>query len=341
MIAGLLDITAAQLSCSGRPLFVAAWREAGRFQGSQSRIHLSAVQFAAHSLNAVENASVPLLVQGHRGVMPSRQPSNCWNALGMGPHLRKYPNQLSGGQQQRVAIARSLVHNPRVLICDEPTASLDAESGHAVMEMLRELATTSERAVIVVHMTIASTRLLIRLRISLMVVLMKSKTIGDCIVNLLIRSLTSYGSVFGAIAMLVYGGYLINKNSPNPSEYQVQFTPPTSPDSAVPSAPSTTISSSSSTGRKFIGGVGIIEPAGEAISIGSQLAGVVAQYWLSRGSRSNRGRRCLCWMIEPRGRTLRSLVHSWLLRRPGCSNCRADSAAAFSRRCGSCEVNLC
>jgi putative ABC transport system ATP-binding protein len=62
----------------------------------------------------------------------------------------KYPNQLSGGQQQRVAIARALVHNPQIVICDEPTASLDAETGHEAMQLMREVASGPDRAVIVV-----------------------------------------------------------------------------------------------------------------------------------------------------------------------------------------------
>jgi putative ABC transport system ATP-binding protein len=62
----------------------------------------------------------------------------------------KYPNQLSGGQQQRVAIARALVHNPQIVISDEPTASLDAETGREVMELLRQVAAAHNRAVIVV-----------------------------------------------------------------------------------------------------------------------------------------------------------------------------------------------
>ena len=60
------------------------------------------------------------------------------------------PAQLSGGQQQRVAIARSLIHGPKLIVCDEPTSSLDHETGHKVMEILRELAVGRERALIIV-----------------------------------------------------------------------------------------------------------------------------------------------------------------------------------------------
>jgi putative ABC transport system ATP-binding protein len=71
-------------------------------------------------------------------------------AVGLGDKLKSYPNQLSGGQQQRVAIARALVHSPRLLVCDEPTAALDAASGRTVMNLIREVAVQKDRAVIVV-----------------------------------------------------------------------------------------------------------------------------------------------------------------------------------------------
>jgi putative ABC transport system ATP-binding protein len=102
------------------------------------------------ALTAAENAAVPLIGQGMSFSAAVRQASELLSRFDMAKHVKKYPNQLSGGQQQRVAVARSLVHSPSLIICDEPTASLDAVTGQSVMEMLRTLAAGSERAVIVV-----------------------------------------------------------------------------------------------------------------------------------------------------------------------------------------------
>ncbi|HKA07363.1 MAG TPA: ATP-binding cassette domain-containing protein, partial [Gemmataceae bacterium] len=71
-------------------------------------------------------------------------------AVGLEHRTHAFPSQLSSGQQQRVAIARALINEPRLLVCDEPTAALDAKSGHTVMELIQEVAVQPGRAVIVV-----------------------------------------------------------------------------------------------------------------------------------------------------------------------------------------------
>lgn len=102
------------------------------------------------ALTAAENAAIPLVAAGLSLGEAARRARATLSRIGMAEHADKRPNQLSGGQMQRVAIARSLVHAPSVIVCDEPTAALDEETGRKVMEILREIASDPTHAVLVV-----------------------------------------------------------------------------------------------------------------------------------------------------------------------------------------------
>jgi putative ABC transport system ATP-binding protein len=102
------------------------------------------------ALTAAENAAIPLVAAGMPLKAAARKAAAILEQIGMSAHLGKLPSQLSGGEQQRVAIARAVVHAPRLIVCDEPTAALDAETGQTVLKILKEAALAPERAVIVV-----------------------------------------------------------------------------------------------------------------------------------------------------------------------------------------------
>jgi putative ABC transport system ATP-binding protein len=102
------------------------------------------------SLTAAENAAVPLIADGMKRSLAVKKATDLLDRLGLGNKASAMPRVLSGGQQQRVALARALVHEPRLIICDEPTAALDHKTGESVMELLATAALAPQRAVIVV-----------------------------------------------------------------------------------------------------------------------------------------------------------------------------------------------
>jgi putative ABC transport system ATP-binding protein len=102
------------------------------------------------TLTCVENSSIPLIIQGKSRNLAFESAKNILEKVGLGDKYNKLPRQLSGGQQQRVAVARALIHEPPIVICDEPTSALDFETGTKVMELLKHIAQTHNRSVIVV-----------------------------------------------------------------------------------------------------------------------------------------------------------------------------------------------
>jgi putative ABC transport system ATP-binding protein len=89
------------------------------------------------ALNALENVMLPLELAGRADAEQAAR--EVLVRVGLGERLRHYPRHLSGGEQQRVALARAFVVRPKLLFADEPTGSLDAASGHDVIELLFEL----------------------------------------------------------------------------------------------------------------------------------------------------------------------------------------------------------
>jgi putative ABC transport system ATP-binding protein len=102
------------------------------------------------SLSASDNVALPLRMRGWTRREARAEAERMLGLVGLGDQLDRMPNQLSGGQRQRVAIARALAGSPPLILADEPTASLDAESGLLVTNLLRHLVKELGRTAIVV-----------------------------------------------------------------------------------------------------------------------------------------------------------------------------------------------
>lgn len=149
IISTLLDLDEGQCEVLGRDLSELSPGERLRFRGQ-------AIGFVFQSFNllpalsARENVAVPLLIARRPREEALRAAETVLNKVGLGDRLDALPAQLSGGQQQRVAIARALVHDPQLIVCDEPTSSLDHRTGHEMMTVLRDVTTAQDRTLLVV-----------------------------------------------------------------------------------------------------------------------------------------------------------------------------------------------
>ncbi len=122
-----------------------------------SQIRLNEIGFVFQGFNllqpltALENVMQPLILKGNSRKESRLKAIEIIKKFDMYDRMSNLPKGLSGGQQQRIAIARALITDPKILLCDEPTASLDQKSATMVMNMLKELSREDRAVIIVTH----------------------------------------------------------------------------------------------------------------------------------------------------------------------------------------------
>ena len=91
------------------------------------------------TLTVFENLLLPLELNGRTGARDRDNALDLLRQVGLADRRNAYPDKLSGGEQQRIAVARALVHDPKLVLADEPTGNLDTETGQQVLDLLDEL----------------------------------------------------------------------------------------------------------------------------------------------------------------------------------------------------------
>jgi putative ABC transport system ATP-binding protein len=149
ILAALLRPTSGQVLIDGEDL-------SDMSEGERVRIRRAKIGFTFQSNNLIpyltarENVEFMLRLNGRPGKLGRLRAEELLARLGLADRLNNLPAQMSGGQQQRVAIARALIHNPAVVLADEPTASLDTERAFQVVETFSNLIHENSRAGIMV-----------------------------------------------------------------------------------------------------------------------------------------------------------------------------------------------
>jgi putative ABC transport system ATP-binding protein len=149
VIAGILDHDTGDCEVFGEDMQAMTQRRRTHFRGQNVGFVFQSFNLLP-ALTAEQNVAVPLMINGIPASRAHKAARDTLACVGLRDRAHALPAQLSGGQQQRVAIARSLVHNPRLIVCDEPTSALDHETGHSVMELLRQVAVGDGRSLVIV-----------------------------------------------------------------------------------------------------------------------------------------------------------------------------------------------
>ncbi len=136
LMAGLDTPTAGQVVLAGKSLFEMTEDERAAWRGQQLGFVFQNFQLMGH-LTALENVMLPLELNGQKDA--ARQAKAILTQVGLSERLQHFPKVLSGGEQQRVALARAFVVQPKLLLADEPTGSLDAQTGESIMDLMLSL----------------------------------------------------------------------------------------------------------------------------------------------------------------------------------------------------------
>ncbi len=149
LIAGLDRATKGKVNVAGSELTSMSDGDLAKFRAR----HIGFI-FQSYNLmpvlTALENVELPLLLTKLSGAERKKRAQTALRVVGLEERMGHFPRQLSGGQEQRVAIARAIVHDPTILVCDEPTGDLDRKSADDILGLLTKLNTEFKKTILMV-----------------------------------------------------------------------------------------------------------------------------------------------------------------------------------------------
>lgn len=150
-IIGALDSpTSGTVTANGRDLTRLSQNELAEYRNATTGFIFQSF-YLEPTFTVLDNVAMPLTIKGVGRKAREKKACEILEKLGLSDKTNKKANELSGGQKQRVSIARALVHDPEIVLADEPTGNLDSVNGAEVMKLLRDICAMGKSVVLVTH----------------------------------------------------------------------------------------------------------------------------------------------------------------------------------------------
>lgn len=149
IILGLEKPTEGNIIVGGKDLFSIDDEDRARLRGKKFGVVYQQANWIK-ALNVVENVALPLIIQGRSFGKAVKEAEKKLELVNLYKYAKYSPMELSGGQQQKVSLARALVHDPEIVVGDEPTGNLDTVSGRDLMNILKALAVYQNKTILIV-----------------------------------------------------------------------------------------------------------------------------------------------------------------------------------------------
>lgn len=149
LLGGMLPVSSGKVFITGSDIMSFSQSELSRFRLANIGFVFQSFKLLSY-LKVIDNVALVLKLSGMRDSLAGGKSYEILEEVGLAHRVNYYPDKLSGGEKQKAAVARALVADPKIILADEPTGSLDSGSGQNIIEILNKLAKKKNKTVVVV-----------------------------------------------------------------------------------------------------------------------------------------------------------------------------------------------